>query len=1716
MHTQNPSSHLQVAVLIATCNRPTFLANRALPSVVKQTLCPDYVIVVDDSEHRFRAQNRQIVAYFSDQNCKVVYLANYRTKGASGTWNTGIDWLSRHTDPNATFVAILDDDDSWEPEHLELCIGAAEKNGSDMVVTGLFRHEKNGTPPREQSIPTQIFADEFLVRSPHIQGSNLVVRLQVFLEAGLFDEALASTTDRDMCLRIADLGDVRFEGVQRHTVHHHAEPSDRPRLCTPDSPARHKGMDTFYRKYQGRMSGEAEKEFLKRAQTLFNCNPTLIDHLPPSTTPTEAPMALETISIVVGIITDPDKSERLRGLLSDLAELRKDPLLSTLDVVILENGESTIHQLQEVVIELQQTKGLRCYLVPASKQADDAKNGFFGQAFERGPGRIGLDVSRPMLQQYILSIVQNRPESVVWLLDDDKRLDPLVSIDGRGPHRQVFPLVQNISALKQAGASIVLGADTDSPPLPFSSAIRTQMVDLYHNLYWLSKLDPTSPLPDRSIENAAARAKWRDYYYDLSRLETDHLEAPFWIVPDRDGETVREAVTRICSRLDRILAGEQVFRPLSIDSLEIDTTIRPSILRGGNTLIFDHKVLSDGPDIFPNIGFPVRRADMIRSLIDVHAKGRKIVQAQIPVRHDRADVQTGSLDLERLESDVKGYALYSSLEDSLLSRKERSNYKSDDLNFTDRDLSTLVNRFHKYIDERYASYSLSFYRVIGLIKAIRTFLHNSIEILKWGAAPIYQIRHFLNKLEDEFQPDALYALRRNLQNVQVEQIREFYRTLTVGDKISQKDCNSSFMHEQRIENARVQVVRLTGIHELRLLGHGAEGVVFTAENKVFKYFDARVTNLKSLVGRWKNTKVLYPLKEWIEDGIHAIIVYEYEEGTPYQGGHGASLVKLLRECREAGIACRNIHPANLLVTENGVRLIDYGSDIRPLSDAEFEQMARRVWLTWRWHHLDNLKDLMRKALTADNLPELDGYQRLLDAVNDTRPDSKRNDIFEEIILSHEATKILDYGCGKGKLAARLEDHGIDVVSYDPDQTLHGRLASGVPSSMRYGGVELRNAMIKENLRFDIVVCSIVLCTIEDGYEYQEVIQDLRRFVADDGIVILAVCNPYYTFGGNTPFQDKELPEGFAYSDTFAWHSIVSSTGNKVVDFHRPLFRLKGDLLRAGFSVQQVQESTTVDFERFEPSSDFLFLTLHPLPQQNFTTSLMIKTCTMEHESIQAQVRHIVSQLETPNCFHERVLVVDSKQCCFLRGYTDTNAAAHREAVENLVASGLVDRVVEGPTDPSEIHDLYQRWFGIEANDTHAVNGAQVASTLAGFEACKGDYILQVDSDVIIARTDMQHDYLAEMANCPDMLTTAFNICSSAPKAYTDVNNGTPWRVEVRAALLHRQRLFQARPLPNETDRGKPHLAWHRSLDKHLLSSKFKSYRGGDNSTFFIHPQNEWKKDPAVLSAIRDRVENGFVPEVQIGHVDLAGSLNDWLGPKRDEPFIFLIMGTNVAPGRFRRCLDSLLQQTRKDWGAIIMDDGSTPEVGEYQHLLCSHHPDKITFLRTGIRRGKLANITWALRHLCTNPSSVIITLDADDALLGRNVIETVAEQYEQGADVTIGSMLRTDKDKEYTVDFTDPRGNGKGNIWLHLRTFRKSLFDNVPNSYLCVDGEYPRVANDWALMTSIIELASNPVFIDDKLYLHEPSGAGKTNDKPEREANIQKIMNKRPLKRVEP
>lgn len=1740
-----------VVVLMATRGRSDLLRRRALPSILSQSRLPDrLLVVVDQSKAELSDSALAEFAKSFQAQCgalvHVTVLRNRRTpQRAAAAWNTGIDHLHRDARlvarSDLCYLAVLDDDDAWEPDHLEVCLEAAVARDASMVAAGLIRHESPDDAGHRQAVPDRLDAREQFIRGQHIQGSNLFVRLDAMLLVGMFDERLPSCTDRDLCIRLARLPDLRFGRVQRHTVHHYADPRG-DRLSTPGSSAKLEGLTRFWDKHADRLDPAARAEAAQRSKDLFGWTPTepggIAVDVPALVVPTER------VALVAGFVTDAEPPEHLSGLLEDLLELNSHAGVAALRVVVVENGpapERGERPLHGVVGQYRE-RGLDVELVTLERQREDWTQGRLVDTPDPIRNRLKIAVSRTVLNTYVGRAAAERPGAWAWVLDDDKRLSILVDRGEGSMVERTSPDLAALLALHKKGVDIVIGPDTEAAPLPFVATLRMQLLDLEHLLGLLGALSPTDPWPDHSARNHSARALLRESYYDLSK-HTEHLETPLTLPPATPGCSAADTLATVASKVGRLPAGEAVFRPLTVDAntLPVDAAF-DSVQRGGSTIFFNPRVLLEYPHSMARFGERyVRRSDMLVTQLMRDQLGLKIVMHPAAgVRHDRSGTRRARLDDETLWEDVLGYALYRTVDESV-ERRTEAHRREPLLAWTDSELKDAARLVRKYIEERLAAFTLNGCRIFGLAGAVKRAATELVDHPSWSDEAtkdrLSSIQSEMDQIRGQFQPSAVAEFADRISKcVTNADVRNTFASMDGLISEYRATNPAPFAADDallatRELRARSLLKKAWGLVSLRWLGAGGEGLVFTDERSVYKVFDLlkkrpnhdTLATLLALRDRIEEPKYLYPLSRVEVKDESLLLAYPYEPSEPYSGGHGADLIGLLRECKAYGVVYRNMHPKNLRVSAAGLKLVDYGSDIRPFSDAGYRSMAERAWLTWRWPHRKDLDELMRRALNEKSLPELVGFDRFWLALNDDSSSATRvvAAMVDPLVLEGGARSVFDYGCGKeARSARRLAEAGLRSVGFDPGPGRQERWSALAESR---GSVTLttdRDDALSGG-PFDAVVCSLVLCELEDGPVYERVLSDLRQAVSASGVLLVTICNPFSTFGRPTPLhRRRDLPPSVSYADTFCYLE-EAETGVPRREFHRPLRRIERDLLRHGIRVERRVESRTVDLERFEPASDFMTLVCRPIvvERPDCRVSFLIKCCAMEARTIERQVSHLVGQLERPRAFHERVLAIDSLRDGFVRQHAAADLEAIREAAQRLVSHGVIDRVAYGSEPGPESRRINREWFAVDSDSTHTAAGAPLAMPLYGFESCTGDYILQVDSDLLVGRTDASHDFVGEMVRaldaCPDAVCVSLNIARRSPLPFTTCEDGNPWRIEVRGCLMHRARLMSARPFANRVKAGMPVFSWHRSLDVAVQEGRVASLRGGGHQSFFIHPPNGLKRSVPDWMLLLDLVEKGRLPHEQVGAVDLVGGPLLWLPRNRSEPVVFVVTGRDVPPGRAVRCLESLATQSRQEWGAVVIDDGSSEWSREHLRLALAPWADRVTLLQPMERRGQLANTAWAVRHVCTNPESVIITLDLDDALLGEDVVETVLSEHLRGADVTVGSMLRTDRHVEYPVSFDNPRGSRGGNVWQHLRSFRKRLFDAIPDHELRIDGQYVDIAVDWAFMLPIVESAQNPVGIRKPLYLYEPSGLGKGADRDAREQQIAAIASRPRRRRID-
>ena len=544
---------------------------------------------------------------------------------------------------------------------------------------------------------------------------------------------------------------------------------------------------------------------------------------------------------------------------------------------------------------------------------------------------------------------------------------------------------------------------------------------------------------------------------------------------------------------------------------------------------------------------------------------------------------------------------------------------------------------------------------------------------------------------------------------------------------------------------------------------------------------------------------------------------------------------------------------------------------------------------------------------------------------------------------------------------------------------------------------------------------------------------------------------------------------------------------------------------------------------FEPKN--LQIGYKQITPLNKNVTLLIKTCPQDTATIEENIKHIVKQLSSPNSFYEVVVSIDTKEQDFLREFNSKGTLKELlEQVEKLKVNNIIDRYII--FDQSKTKGLNKRWFNIDSEASHTISNAPLAPQLYAFEQCKGDYIMQMDADVLIGRKDYSHSFLSDMLSEFDknknVISVGFNIPHTETNDYFGFTNGG-FVPEVRMGLLHKERIYNLFPLPNSIGKnGKPELTWQRSLLKMQQESGKVSIRGGDHRSFYIHPQNYRKKEPYAWLTILDKVEQNILADFQFGKFDVEGSLYDWSIPKRNEKIVVVSCFRNVSIDRFLRMWCSLMAQDTTDFGIILLDDNSDNGLPYFIETLVKPLLNKVTFIRKRNRSTRMENVHTAIHYYVSNPDSIIVMLDGDDALIGNSLLTTIAEKYDAyNADVAVGRFHQTYRIQphyRYPVDFANPRKTG-GNVWQHLKTFKKYLFDAIPLPYLkhkeesvkLYKNKWLQSCDDFAFMIPIVEMSQQPIQLDDINYYYERDYEKRNDNRAIKEQCIAEILTKLPL-----
>lgn len=679
------------------------MAERAFRSLARQARKPDKLIVVDDaSEAGFEDVKERVLDLRLDR-CHVQVLRNERTPGLCGAMNTAILKLMEYADEENCHVSFMREEDELREDHF-VHIAKAAKSGakhvilSDIGIEGLKASIKMRPSSPPHGYLGQIYGLDLDLASCLMGAFS--VRLDVLLEAGMFNEALRGMQVHELLLRISELTGRVWAATGEKTLF--APPSghkehirsdgvllDRSRELTSGVILdMRRGSRTFCLLARNRLDDRIQSALRRSiAERIRKRDPRArpwwwgVDYDLKPAKPRKLELgkldegslaALRSAKISVGIISRGNQDKESCGLPTLLQDLEwLSGRLGHLRVCILDNAAKGAPTKPWFAQLAQKKRKFEVEVFKASLGAADATAKDF---------HASIATARRLVQDHVAKRIRKSGtgrQTLAWFLDEDLSLVNRAMCWDDDECRMWF-LGQLSSFLKDLGTSrdsrlaMTLGQVTEAPPIPGTMTFRLQLLDATTSLrrLRLSKLDEKYNYRDlqRVLEKWFSPGREvRDYYYDVSSRDLLHLEFPFDYFPWDNGQfgklrlTNGEVLKKIVEELPKIAKGKQVFRQIfadrhfAVDPAEMredgfpskshraKISHSPSLLRGGNTLL----PLGINADQYPTVtlaglkcgkkSITPRRADMVSAVICRYLHAQEVTACALPVRQRRED-----------------------------------------------------------------------------------------------------------------------------------------------------------------------------------------------------------------------------------------------------------------------------------------------------------------------------------------------------------------------------------------------------------------------------------------------------------------------------------------------------------------------------------------------------------------------------------------------------------------------------------------------------------------------------------------------------------------------------------------------------------------------------------------------------------------------------------------------------------------------------------------------------------------------------------------------------------------------------------------------------------------------------------------------------------------------------------------------------------------------
>jgi glycosyltransferase involved in cell wall biosynthesis len=189
-----------ISVIIPVYNRELLLSE-AIESALSQTYKNFEIIIIDDGS---TDGSRDIIQSYHQRYPAIIKTARISNSGPAAARNYGASLAA------GDLLSFLDSDDIWSPNKLELQAKTMERSPQFVLIYAFYKHffengqrENNNELVRTKEAPQGNILSKLLM-SCFISTITVLLKKNIFLEMGGFNELIHIGEDYDLWLRIAN------------------------------------------------------------------------------------------------------------------------------------------------------------------------------------------------------------------------------------------------------------------------------------------------------------------------------------------------------------------------------------------------------------------------------------------------------------------------------------------------------------------------------------------------------------------------------------------------------------------------------------------------------------------------------------------------------------------------------------------------------------------------------------------------------------------------------------------------------------------------------------------------------------------------------------------------------------------------------------------------------------------------------------------------------------------------------------------------------------------------------------------------------------------------------------------------------------------------------------------------------------------------------------------------------------------------------------------------------------------------------------------------------------------------------------------------------------------------------------------------------------------------------------------------------------------------